>query len=309
MTQEARGEVYDLGYQRYEGPREGRFRAQKALWVNTVRGALGIGRSPAAWMVSGALIALAVAPAVIIVIVAAVFGGIDFDTAGHAGYYDGISLVLIIFSAIAAPQVLCPDRRDGVIALYLVRPITAADYLGARGAALFTVIFGVMLTAQTVLFAGTLLASGDPVDYVRENWLDVPRFAAAGAVLALLLTAVPMVIASFTTRRVIATLTIVGLFFLSTTFSEILIAPVCESSGRGEPTCEPLTREYAPWFALTGLLQPPVYVNNQIFGVVDRDDPSLPLNDLHPAVPGLWTAIAVAGSGALLWRRYDGTRL
>ena len=40
----ARGEVFDIGYQRYTGPREGRARARKAVWVNGVRTALGLGR-------------------------------------------------------------------------------------------------------------------------------------------------------------------------------------------------------------------------------------------------------------------------
>ena len=36
MTTERQGEVYDLGYQRYDGPREGRRRAQRAIFENGV---------------------------------------------------------------------------------------------------------------------------------------------------------------------------------------------------------------------------------------------------------------------------------
>ena len=43
MTQSP-GEVYDIGYQHYAGPREGRARARWALWLNGVRAALGLGR-------------------------------------------------------------------------------------------------------------------------------------------------------------------------------------------------------------------------------------------------------------------------
>ena len=31
------GQIFDLGYQNYDGPREGRMRARKALFVNGVR--------------------------------------------------------------------------------------------------------------------------------------------------------------------------------------------------------------------------------------------------------------------------------
>ncbi len=41
---EATGEVYDIGYQRYNGARQGRWRSRTALWVNGVRTALGLGR-------------------------------------------------------------------------------------------------------------------------------------------------------------------------------------------------------------------------------------------------------------------------
>ena len=34
---ESDGQLFDLGYQHYEGPREGRMRARKALFVNGVR--------------------------------------------------------------------------------------------------------------------------------------------------------------------------------------------------------------------------------------------------------------------------------
>ena len=34
---ESQGELYDIGYQHYEGPREGRMRARKAVWMNGLR--------------------------------------------------------------------------------------------------------------------------------------------------------------------------------------------------------------------------------------------------------------------------------
>ena len=41
---EAQGEVFDLGYQRYDGPREGRARGRRAIFETGVRTVLGIGR-------------------------------------------------------------------------------------------------------------------------------------------------------------------------------------------------------------------------------------------------------------------------
>ena len=40
---EAQGEVFDLGYQHYDGPREGRSRARKAIFWDGIRTVLGLG--------------------------------------------------------------------------------------------------------------------------------------------------------------------------------------------------------------------------------------------------------------------------
>ena len=61
MTQTT-GEVFDLGYQHYDGPREGRFRARTALWVNGVRTALGLGRGAKAKILPTLLFVAAMAP-------------------------------------------------------------------------------------------------------------------------------------------------------------------------------------------------------------------------------------------------------
>ena len=36
---------------------------------------------------------------------------------------------MFVFAAVVAPELLCRDRRDGVINLYLVRPLTGSDYV------------------------------------------------------------------------------------------------------------------------------------------------------------------------------------
>ena len=69
MTQSG-GEVFDLGYQHYDGPREGRVRAFKALWVNGVRTALGLGRGSRAQVLPILLFVSVMAPAVILALVA-----------------------------------------------------------------------------------------------------------------------------------------------------------------------------------------------------------------------------------------------
>ena len=160
MTQTS-GELYDLGYQHYQGPREGRMRARKAVFVDGIRTILGLGHGALAKVLPILLFGSAVAPAVILSLIASLTGG-AFNLPGHDDYYQVISVVLIIFSAIMAPELLCPDRRNGVISLYLVRPLTIADYVAGRWLAFFTITLVLVYSGQMVLLAGSVLGAAEP---------------------------------------------------------------------------------------------------------------------------------------------------
>ena len=80
---------------------------------------------------------------------------------GFAGYYQIVSITLLLFAAIIAPELLCPDRRDRVLDLYLVRPITPVDYAGARWLSFFSIALALVYSGQIVLFIGLPLVSAD----------------------------------------------------------------------------------------------------------------------------------------------------
>ena len=44
MLSRATGNIYDLGYRRYDGPRLGRRHAIWVLWLHRLRGCFGLGR-------------------------------------------------------------------------------------------------------------------------------------------------------------------------------------------------------------------------------------------------------------------------
>ena len=173
------GEVFDIGYQRYTGPREGRARARKALWVNGVRTALGLGRGWPSKVLPILLFGILMGIAIVLVLVSTVLR-IEDVVPGHADYYEMILIPLIIFSAIIAPELLCADRRNGVISLYLVRPLTSTDYVFGRWAAFLSVSLVIIYLPQIVLFIGLTLGATDSLDHLRDNWLSIPRFLGAG---------------------------------------------------------------------------------------------------------------------------------
>ena len=312
METERRGEIHDIGYQRYEGPREGRRRALIALWIDGMRTALGLGRGTKAKILPLLLIASAILPAAILVIIASVSSGplVPGAPSNHA-VYDTIVLVLVmLLSAIIAPELLCADRRSQVLQLYLVRPLSPADYLAGRWLAFLTIVLGLVYVGQSVLFVGLTLNAEVPLDYVRENWLDVPRFLAAGAIGSIFATTIPLAVAGFASRRAYAAAFVIGLIFISSAVANPLAA-CTERQTRMEDNvvvlerCEPVTGEYAKWIGLLDLGSAPGHLNGNILGWVEPSELSLQVAELPAAVPIAWYLVLTVGPALLLWRRYQ----
>jgi ABC-2 type transport system permease protein len=291
MTQRT-GELFDLGYQHYDGPREGRARARKAVFFDGFRTTLGLGRGAGAKVLPMLLFGSAMAPAVILALIASLSEG-QLDLPGHPEYYQIVTVVLLIFAAIIAPELLCPDRRNGVISLYLVRPPNITDYVAARWLAFFAITLLLVYSGQMMLLAVLILSASDPVDYIKDNWLDIPLILAAGFLLA-----------AFTDRRALAAAFVIGIFVISTAASGILTG--CDEGGghRDGAECEPITGDAGKWLSMVNISRAPTYVNNMIFDA-DSGDPRDRLNaELPPVVPIAWYILLTGGLGAALWLRY-----
>ncbi|VAV97673.1 Aminobenzoyl-glutamate transport protein [hydrothermal vent metagenome] len=159
------GQIYDLGYTPHEGERLGRSGAMRAITKDGIKRALGIGRKARSKIMPMGLILAAMTPAVVLVGIAFVFKSeLNLDSTdllgSHATYFDLISTLSLLFIALAAPAVMIPDRRDNVLAVYSSRPVSAADYLIARGGSLALLMLAFLVLPQLVLFVG--LAALDP---------------------------------------------------------------------------------------------------------------------------------------------------
>jgi ABC-2 type transport system permease protein len=308
MTTGSAGELFDIGYQNYAGPREGRARARKAVFVNGIRTTLGLGRGSSAKVLPIILFAAAMAPAVILALIASQGEELAENLPGHSDYYQIVSTILILFSAIIAPELLCPDRRDGVISLYLVRPLTSTDYVAGRWLAFFTITLLLVYSGQVVLLVGLVLSAAEPLDYLRDNWLDIPRFLAAGVVVAVFTTTLPLTVAAFTTRRAYAAAFVIGLYVISLPVAGIMTE--CEEHGGpprnrpGTAECEPVAGGAAKWFGLVDIGRVPIHVSDMIFGVENESQLSIQVKKLPDIIPIGWYLLLAAGPGFLLWMRY-----
>src|SRR6185436_10721486 len=161
------GTVFDIGYQRYTGKREGRGRSRRSIYKDGLRIALGLGRGGRAKVLPWAFVAVLNFIALIMALVAGAAERLAGPGAAqranlpsHSDYYGIASIPIFLFAAVVAPELLCRDRRDGVINLYLVRPLTGSDYITSRWAAFLTVMYAAVWLPQVILFLG--LCMGDP---------------------------------------------------------------------------------------------------------------------------------------------------
>lgn len=295
VQQSSSGTVFDIGYQNYTGVREGRNRSRLAVFKDGLRISLGFGRGAKAKALPWFFIAVLAALGLILAMIAGAalrLAGPDAASRmpSHADFYGIASIILFVFAAVVGPELLCPDRREGTINLYLVRPLTGGDYIVARWAAFLVIMTATSWLPQFVLFLARSMGAIDPIVYLRENWLDLPRFLLAGIALAAYATTLSMLTASFTTRRAYASVFMVGLFVILTPFTIGLASELDNKVGQ--------------WISMFNLTNIPVHVNDIIFSEVTELTEEAPARELGPNVLVAWYFAWTLLPGALLWWRY-----
>ncbi|MFP5255900.1 MAG: ABC transporter permease [Acidimicrobiia bacterium] len=239
------GAVYDRGYRPYEGERGGRTAARTALWRATIRRALGLRRPWRQKVAPFVLLAIVTVPAVVNVGVKYLTRNTparDLDFITYRDYV-GVSNALLVFVALTAPDIVCPDRRQRVLPLIFARPLRGVDYVAAKVGAMFAILFAFSFLPQVVLFVGQMLVSTDgALTYLRDNAEVLWQVPAAVSLLALFYAVIGVAIASLTTRRIIAGASIVGLFLITSITSAVLVGPD-EEVHRGGGFGPPVTTE------------------------------------------------------------------
>ena len=233
------GAVYDRGYRGYEGTRGGQRSARAALFRASVRRALGIRRPWRQKVAPLVLLAIATVPAIVFVGVGYVTRDTpasDFEWITYREYV-GVSSYLLVFVALTAPDIMCPDRRQRVLPVLFARPLTGADYVIAKVAAMFAIVFAFGFLPQVVLFLGQMLVSDDgALRYARDNAEVLWQVPVAVSVLAIYYAAIGVAISSLTSRRIIAGATIIGVLLISGIVSTVLVEGA--ESSRDESSVE-----------------------------------------------------------------------
>ncbi len=214
MADATAASIYDLGYQRYEGVRLGRRHAIWALYVHSVRGVFGIGRSLSSKVGPIGLTVIALIPAFFQLGVAAIAPE-EIEVIRPEEYLELITVVLAVFCAVVAPELVGRDQRTQTLSLYFSRALRRQDYALAKFAALMTGMLAITVIPQVIMFVGNGLAAADFGDYLWDKWADLPSILGSAVLLSGLFAGIGLVIASQTPRRAYSTVGILAAFLLT----------------------------------------------------------------------------------------------
>jgi ABC-2 type transport system permease protein len=280
------GVIHDIGYQRYEGPRLGRAYAVRSLYSHGLRTAFGLGRSAVAKVFPWSLLGLLTMIAAIMTAIRAQSGQV---VTTYWEFPSNLTVVLVLFCATVAPELVSRDIRGSVLPLYFSRPLTRTDYALAKWAALVTSVFLLILAPLLLMFAGAAF-SMDGMSAVWTEFVQFSKGVGAAALYGIVFGSLSILIASLAGRRAVAAALIVAVFLVTTPVWIVLNA-IAYSSDSVSETGE-LTGSALELVQLSGLVSPGTLVS----GVGTWFFASARLGDYGP----LYGAVALALTAACL---------
>jgi ABC-2 type transport system permease protein len=221
----AAGAIYDIGYRNYEGARLGRGYAFRTLYVHSLRTAFGLRRGGKALIIPWLLFAGMLFPAVVTVAVAGISGGmmsklIDYH---QIFVFPWNPLLLALFCASQAPELVSTDQYHRVLPLYFSRALRQRDYAVAKLLAMWTAVFVLMVSPLLVILMGRLSLPSDFAAAFRTESKDFLGILGAPAAAALVMGTLSLAVASYVARRGIGSAAVLGTFLLTAALSGILL--------------------------------------------------------------------------------------
>ena len=311
----AEARILDRGYRRFDGERGGISSSMRSVIRYTAQRVLGIHRKFRFKVMPILTIVISYVPHMVYVGVVVLTNQLEArqqamggapqlpDGAGRAvasqliqdypGSYTTIVAAIALFAAFVAPEVLCTDRRTGMLGLYMASPLNRWNYLAAKGAAVAMILMTVTLGPSVLLLIGYSTQGYGPSGLV--DWLStIARVVAVGVGIAAFHTMLSSAISSITTRRAAASAAFVVLLM----GTGVLIPLLIEEA------------EAPRWLAMFDLIRLPTEFAYRVFGQISEvgystDELGFPIQ--QPTAT--WIVYAgfagwIAVSALVVWDRY-----
>ena len=218
----AAGTIYDLGYQAYTGPRFGRPYAIRTLARHSFATAFGLGRGDKAKSMPTLILVCVYLPAIAQVAVASAAGAVAFIH--YSAFLQFTAFLIALFAASQAPELIVTDKQQGVLSLYLSRPLKATDYAIAKLIALVAAMLVITLGPQLVLFLGRVLIGASPWTAFKGEWAKLFPIVGGTLVTSIFIASISLLLASFASRRGYATASVIVFFLLAPALVEMFRA-------------------------------------------------------------------------------------
>jgi ABC-2 type transport system permease protein len=195
------------------------------LYLESLRGAFGLGRSAAAKIAPAVLIFFALVPALVQLLVGALFPG-ETEILRHDEYYEVIKYLLGLYCAAVAPDIAGRDQRNRSLTLYFSRAIKRNDYALAKLAAMTTAMLLITLGPQLLLLIANGLVADDLGAHLREEWDVVFPIVGSALLGSAVIASIGVLIAAQTPRRAFATVGIVVVFIIPIAVAGTLVVGI-----------------------------------------------------------------------------------
>jgi ABC-2 type transport system permease protein len=279
--------ILDRGYRRYDGPRLGTAGAMRSLAIHSAQRALGLRRPLSAKIFPVISIVIAYLPALVFVGMAAFLPQDVVERRllpTYPEYYGFVTSAIIVFTAFVAPEVLCPDRRNGLLGLYLASPLNRDTYLLSKAASVMGVL-GLVTTGPLILLLVAYTFEGSGPDGPDDFIVLLVRIVVAGAAVSAVYASISLAASSATDRRAFASAGVILLLLITSIVTAIAVEEVDGPS----------------WLWVFNLIAMPFELAQHVFGAGDQIEDGTGLTFATVALANLaWTAAA----SLFVWARY-----
>jgi ABC-2 type transport system permease protein len=288
--------IVDRGYRSYEGARRGRRGAFAAVVREGVRRELGLRRKASRKILPWLLISMALISMAVVVGLHwavqrfGVSGLVASQLPSYGQYFDTIATISMLFVAFATPQLLIPDRREGVLAVYFSRPLLPVDYLGAKYTALGLLVMGFYLVPEFVLHIALAALSPDGFfSYLGSNLDVIWKIVFVAFVFFVAYASIAFIVSALVGRTGIAAGVFLGIMII---FNQIVSAVVRLATFPG-----------ARYAGLLAVQEQPRVVRDWVFGI-STGDYAASTAGFEPWVSLVAIGIIFVAVAGIVWDRY-----